>query len=97
MVTYWHRKGSASRTVSWVYASKAPVSKSRTYEARWMYRVPGGTWKTGGRWKRLTHVSRANFAEASWGEGGRTGRSYPQGTQVCVQNRGMDRLCMTLR
>ncbi|WP_374987163.1 hypothetical protein [Streptomyces fradiae] len=94
---YWYQRGSDQRRLSWVYASREPVSKGRAYVARWSYRVPGGAWKASG-WKRLTHVPRARFAETGWGKGGRTGPAFPQGTQVCTEHKGIKaRLCLTLK
>ncbi|MEU3633022.1 hypothetical protein [Streptomyces fradiae] len=97
VVRYWYQRGSDQRRLSWVYASREPVSKGRTYVARWSYRVPGGVWKTSG-WKQLRHMPRAKFAEVGWGKGGRTGRAYPRGTQVCTEHKGIKgRLCLSLK
>ncbi|MFF8387775.1 hypothetical protein ACF053_29615 [Streptomyces kanasensis] len=97
VVTYWYHRGSRTRSLSWVYASREPVSKGRTYMARWSYREPGGSWHTSA-WKRLTHVPRSDFAEVGWGKGGRTGRAYARGTEVCIQHKGLSpSTCFTLK
>ncbi|MFJ3940230.1 hypothetical protein ACIPYR_35625 [Streptomyces parvus] len=48
VVHHWHRRGAQARGVGWVYASREGV---RSGTARWLVKVPGGTWKTGGGWE----------------------------------------------
>ncbi|MEU4181023.1 hypothetical protein [Streptomyces sp. NPDC026589] len=90
---YWYKRGSASRGVGWVYASNEGV---RSGTARWLVKKPGGTWKTGGGWKRAKRVT--DFVEVSWGRDGHTGPKYPAGTKLCVQFKGLStKGCVTLK
>ncbi|MFE7451469.1 hypothetical protein [Streptomyces griseus] len=93
VVHHWHKRGSSARGVGWVYASREGV---RSGTARWLVKQPGGTWKTGGGWKRAHRVG--SHVETSWGRDGRTGPKYPRGTKVCVQFKGLStKACMTLK
>ncbi|WP_269803103.1 hypothetical protein [Streptomyces kanasensis] len=43
-------------------------------------------------------MPRAKFAETWWAKGGRTGRAYPRGTEVCMQHKGVKpRTCLALK
>jgi hypothetical protein len=96
VVEYWHKPGSNSRGVGWVYASRAPVRQGATYRARWTYRTPGHSTQVGGGWKRAT--VRGDFAETHWGRGGHTGRTLPRNTVICVEFKGMrNHACVTLK
>ncbi|WP_331718014.1 hypothetical protein OG795_33080 (plasmid) [[Kitasatospora] papulosa] len=50
---YWYKRGSTTRGVGWVYASREGM---RSGTARWLVKKPGGTWKAGGAWKRAGRV-----------------------------------------
>lgn len=52
---YWYKRGSTTRGVGWVYASREGM---RSGTARWLVKKPGGTWKAGGAWKRAGRVVR---------------------------------------
>nr|WP_237302804.1 hypothetical protein [Streptomyces sp. S063] len=57
---------------------------------------PGGTWKTGGGWKRANRVG--SHVETSWGRDGHTGPKYPRNTRTCVEFRGLTtKACVTLK
>ncbi|WP_257138745.1 hypothetical protein [Streptomyces sp. rh34] len=93
VVHHWHKRGSSARGVGWVYASREGV---RSGTARWLVKKPGGTWKTGGGWKRASRVG--SFVETSWGRDGHTGPKYPSGTKLCVQFKGLStKACVTLK
>ncbi len=65
VVHHWHQRGSSDRGVGWVYASREGV---RSGTARWLVKKPGGTWMTGGGWKRANRVG--SHVETSWGRDG---------------------------
>lgn len=91
---YWYKRGSTARGVGWVYASREGV---RSGTARWLIKKPGGTWKTGGGWKRAAGVG-GTFAETSWGRDGHTGPVYPRGTRICIEFKGLStKACVTLK
>ncbi|MEU2489604.1 hypothetical protein ACN6K8_001544 [[Kitasatospora] papulosa] len=91
---YWYKRGSSARGVGWVYASR---EGARTGTARWLFKRPGDTWKTGGGWKRAGRVG-GTFVETSWGRGGHTGLVYPRGTRICVQFKGLPtKACVSLK
>ncbi|MFF5894116.1 hypothetical protein ACFY72_35905 [Streptomyces globisporus] len=93
VVHHWHRRGAQARGVGWVYASREGV---RSGTARWLVKTPGGTWKTGGSWKRANRVG--SFVETSWGRDGHTGPKYPRNTRLCVEFRGLTtKACVTLK
>ncbi|MET8661386.1 hypothetical protein [Streptomyces griseus] len=93
VVHHWHKRGSSARGVGWVYASREGV---RSGTARWLVKKPGGTWKTGGKWKRASRVG--SHVETSWGRDGHTGPKYPSGTKVCTQFKGLStKACVTLK
>lgn len=80
--------------MGWVYASREGV---RADTARWLFKKPGDTWKTGGVWKRAGRVG-GTFAETSWGRDGHTGPVYPRGTRICVQFKGLPTMaCVSLK
>ncbi|MFE7057170.1 hypothetical protein ACFVAO_18380 [Streptomyces californicus] len=93
VVHHWHKRGSTARGVGWVYASREGV---RTGTARWLVKKPGGAWKTGGGWKRAARVG--SFVETAWGRDGHTGPTYPRGSRICVEFRGLEtKACVTLK
>lgn len=93
VVHHWHRRGADSRGVGWVYASREGV---RSGTARWLVKKPGGTWKTGGGWKRANRVG--SFVETSWGRDGHTGPKHPRNSRICVEFRGLTtKACVTLK
>ncbi|MEU4924605.1 hypothetical protein AB0G29_35290 [Streptomyces parvus] len=95
VVHHWHKRGSASRGVGWVYASRDGRGDGI---ARWLVKKPSGAWKTGGKWKRAGRVGGGDFVETSWGRDGHTGPIYPRGTRVCVQFQGLTaKACVTLK
>ncbi|MEU4032345.1 hypothetical protein [Streptomyces anulatus] len=90
---YWYKRGSSARGVGWVYASREGV---RSGTARWLVKRPGGTWKTGGGWKRAKRIS--TFVEVGWGKDGHTGPKYPKNTRICVEFKGLSKKgCVTLK
>ncbi|MFD7749657.1 hypothetical protein ACFV2V_26840 [Streptomyces sp. NPDC059698] len=93
VVHHWHRRGSDSRGVGWVYASREGVLSGT---ARWTVKTPGGTWKAGGGWKRASRMG--SHVETSWGKDGHTGPKYPPGSRICVEYRGLaTKACVTLK
>lgn len=91
---YWYKRGSSARGVGWVFASREGV---RAGTARWLFKKPGDTWKTGGAWKRAGRVG-GTFVETSWGRDGHTGPVYPRGTRICVQFKGLPtKACVSLK
>ncbi|MEW1551972.1 hypothetical protein [Streptomyces tsukubensis] len=91
-VKYWHKKGSQTRGVGWVYASKTTKKKPR---ARWLHQRPGAGLRAATGWKTPRRVG--GFVETSWGKDGRTGPQHTKGTRVCVQFEGGDPLCVRLK
>ncbi|MEV7641385.1 hypothetical protein AB0O32_15725 [Streptomyces rubiginosohelvolus] len=93
VVHHWHRRGAQARGVGWVYASREGV---RSGTARWLVKTPGGTWKTGGGWKRASRVG--SHVETSWGRDGHTGPKYPRNTRICVEFQALTtKACVTLK
>ncbi|MEV7659902.1 hypothetical protein AB0O39_37805 [Streptomyces anulatus] len=93
VVHHWHKRGSSSRGVGWVYASREGV---RSGTARWLVKKPGGTWKTGGGWKRAKRIN--NFVEVHWGKDGHTGPKYPKNSRICIEFKGLSKkACVTLK
>ncbi|MGV9315202.1 hypothetical protein ACWDR0_23910 [Streptomyces sp. NPDC003691] len=99
VVKHWHKKGSKSRGVGWVYASTERSGKRKTYEARWLYQRPGGKMRAASGWKKARRPdARVSFVETHWGRDGRTGPRYPVNTRICIEFRGVGkRICVRLR
>ncbi len=94
-IDYWYKKGSNSRGVEWVYASKDTKSNKAAY-ARWLYKKPGGSTHVGKGWRKAK--DKGSFMETSWYAGNHQGPRFPKGTVICIQWKGSSKkACATLK
>lgn len=88
VVTYKYKKGSRSRTVGWVYASKDTRAKSGA--ARWSYSAGGSRHVTGWRSSTARHSGKG-WRGVSWGDVGANTKRVAAGSKVCAQFKGSHR------
>jgi hypothetical protein len=94
-IHYWYKKGSDSRGVSWVDATKETKSNKAFY-ARWLYQKPGGKQHVGKSWKKAKDFG--YFMEADWNAAEHRGPVFPKNTKICIQFKGYStQLCKTLK
>ena len=91
-VNYWYKKGSNSRGVEWVYASKDTQS-TKTFYARKTH--------VGKSWKKATveAAGQSNrYMGVSWYAGKHKGPVFPKNTKICIQFKGYSTTaCVTLK
>lgn len=90
VVEYWYKKGSSSRGVGFVVATKEHPASGRAYYARWLYKKPGGSWHVGKSWRKAEKRSNdsKSWVQAYWGSQGHTGPKYVKNTQIAIQFKG---------
>ncbi|MEU0061254.1 hypothetical protein [Streptomyces sp. NPDC006334] len=98
-MNYWYKKGSSSRGVEWVYASKDTQS-NKTFYARWTYKKPGGKTHVGKGWKKAAPqgTGSTRYMGVSWYAGKHQGPVFPKNTKICIEFKGYStKSCGTLK